>query len=331
MILTCMTAAVATLVLTPIVRQALLRFDMVDVPNSRSSHIATTARGGGIPVIVGTILGIVVSSAPVSRVTAALVGGAVALGVVGFVDDRRGLGPRVRLVAQVLVPAVAVASLFDGSGRSGLGLAFLAVLAVVWSVGYVNAFNFMDGINGISAVQASVAGTTFAILGESHDVPLLTATGLAIAASAIGFAPYNVWRTSVFLGDVGSYFIGSWLASLLIVSVAQGVNPLVAMGPFLLYLADTSTTIVRRALKGEDLLAAHREHAYQRLVQRGWSHVEVSVLAGLVMIATAGMMLAADGQSPSLLTGLFTAAAFLVFAFALLPNALDRLRPITSS
>lgn len=320
-----------SLILTPILRDALRRSGVIDVPNSRSLHTNVIVRGGGLAVAVATILAVVVSRVPLTSALVGVVGCALVLGAVGFVDDRSGLSAGPRLAAQLVFPAVALPLLVTGTSHDGV-IALVAIgAATLWSAAYVNAFNFMDGINGISTMQASVAGATFAILGESHDVPLLTATGLAIAASAIGFAPHNVWRTSVFLGDVGSYFIGSWLASLLIVAVAQDVNLLVAMGPFLLYLADTSTTIVRRALKGENVLAAHREHAYQRLVQRGWSHLDVTLLAGLVMIATAGLMLAADDQSPPLLVGLFAAAVLLALAFTLLPNALDRLRPVTPS
>lgn len=320
-----------SLILTPILRGALRRSGVVDVPNSRSLHTEVVVRGGGVAVVVAAILAVIVSRVPVTAALVGVVGCALVLGAVGFVDDRSGLSAGPRFAAQLIAPAVALPLLVTGTTHGG-AMALVAIgAAILWSAAYVNAFNFMDGINGISTMQASVAGATFAILGASHDVRLLTAAGIAIAASAIGFAPYNVWRTSVFLGDVGSYFIGSWLASLLIVAVAQDVNLLVAMGPFLLYLADTSTTIVRRALKGENLLAAHREHAYQRLVQRGWSHLDVTLLAGLVMIATAGMMLAADDQSPPLLVGLFAAAVLLALSFTFLPNALDRLRPVTPS
>lgn len=317
-------------ILTPIAREALKRFGVLDVPNDRSSHVVTVVRGGGVAVAVATLLAVAASPISFDAPLWGLIGAASALGVIGFVDDRSGLTAVPRLVAQVVVPALALPLLVSGSTRSGVAATVAVGIAIIWSAAYVNAFNFMDGINGISVAQAAVAGGFFAMVGDVYDLSTLKAAGLAIAGAAIGFAPFNIWRPSVFLGDVGSYFIGSWLASLVVVAIAQGVNPLIAVSPLMLYLADTSTTILRRAIRRENLLAAHREHSYQRLVQLGWSHAAVSLLATVVMAATAAMMLAARTSSSILLVGVFATATLVALAFCLLPNALERIDPVPS-
>ncbi len=320
-------ALLSSLALTPVVRQLLLRSDVVDRPNVRSSHRTVTARGGGIAVVVATLAAVAISSIEFGSTMVGLAGAAVVLGGVGFADDRFGLGAVPRLSAQLVVPAVALPLLVSGGLPGGARGALLAGLAVFWSIGYVNAFNFMDGINGISVVQAVTAGLSFALIGEWHDLPILTAGGLAIAGACAGFGPFNVWRASIFLGDVGSYFIGSWLASLLIVAVADGVAPTVAIGPFLLYIADTATTVIRRARRGERLISAHREHAYQRLVRRGWTHLQVSGLAGVVIAATSGSMLATESSPPAVRAAAFAASVALVLSFTALPATLQRRNP----
>src|SRR5207244_9022591 len=81
---------------------------------------------------------------------------------------------------------------------------------LIWVVAYTNAFNFMDGINGISAAQVIVAGGYFGIVGTQRHVPLLAAGGFVAAGAAAAFLPFNFPKATVFLGDVGSYFLGAW-------------------------------------------------------------------------------------------------------------------------
>src|SRR5207248_1189863 len=76
----------------------------------------------------------------------------------------------------------------------------------LWLVAYVNAFNFMDGIDGISVAQAAVAGAALYLVGRGEHVPALATAAAILAGAALGFAPLNVPRARLFLGDVGSYF-----------------------------------------------------------------------------------------------------------------------------
>jgi len=103
--------------------------------------------------------------------------------------------------------------------------------------------------------------------------------------------PFNAIRPKIFLGDVGSYSIGFWLSATALLLWDSGASPVVLLGPFLLYLMDTSTVLFRRWRRGDSLFEAHREHAYQRLHQSGWSHVAVSALCGLLTISTSVLML----------------------------------------
>jgi UDP-GlcNAc:undecaprenyl-phosphate/decaprenyl-phosphate GlcNAc-1-phosphate transferase len=161
--------------------------------------------------------------------------------------------------------------------------------AVFWIVGFVNAYNFMDGIDGISVAQAFGAGATWFAVGTVEDIPVLAAGGAIVAGAVLGFAPYNLPRARMFLGDVGSYFVGAWLATVAILGLRAGIAPEAVLAPLALYAADTGATLARRVARGELWYQPHRDHAYQRLGDAGWSHVQTSALVA-ACIVTCGLL-----------------------------------------
>lgn len=311
------------LVLTPVIRWGLIRWRLIDVPNARSSHAAPVPRGGGIAVAIAASAAMLLGDRSASA-TAILLG-ALTLGVVGLVDDRVSLPTTPRLVAQVVVPAGAMAWLLAESSIGDPWTIALGIVGVVWCAGYVNAFNFMDGINGISAAQALGAGLTLAALADRLGVDPLVDTSLAVAGAVLGFAVFNV-AGRIFLGDVGSYFLGFWLAASAVVAVARDVPVESVLTPFVLYVVDTGTTLVRRWRRGADVREAHREHAYQRLHQLGWSHLSVSLLvASVVGVSGAIGVAVADAGRPVRLVGL-AVAVVLAGCFVAAPAAFARSR-----
>ncbi|MDW3215094.1 MAG: hypothetical protein R8G01_13910 [Ilumatobacteraceae bacterium] len=271
-------AGVVALAGTPAVVWLAHRWSLIDEPNHRSSHSAPIPRGGGIAIVVAVIVAVVVADGTSDAVIGALAGAGL-LGATGLLDDRFGLPAMPRLLVQLVTPVVATLVVVD---RTGVTLAVAVIVAAVAVPAYVNAFNFMDGINGISGTQAAIAGTLLAAVAHSRDLPNLQIAGLAVCGASLGFLPFNAVRPKIFLGDVGSYFLGFWLAALALLLVDDGAPVVVIVAPFMLYLADTSTVLVRRARRGERLMDAHREHAYQRLTQAGWSHVSVTLLCAAV-------------------------------------------------
>ena len=279
-------AGVVALVGTPAVVWLAHRWSLIDEPNHRSSHATPIPRGGGIAIVVAVVVGVVVADGTSDAVIGALVGAGV-LAATGLLDDRFGLPAAPRLLVQLVTPIVVALAVVD---RSGWALAVAVIVAGVAVPAYVNAFNFMDGINGISGTQAAIAGTFLAAVAHSRELPNLQIAGLAVCGASLGFLPFNAVRPKIFLGDVGSYFLGFWLAALALLLVDDGAPVVVVVAPFLLYLADTSTVLIRRARRGERLMDAHREHAYQRLTQAGWSHLAVTLLCAAVSGAAAIIM-----------------------------------------
>lgn len=270
------------LVLQPLLIPWLRRRGVMDIPNQRSSHATVTPRGGGLAVVVALGAGLLVSQ-PDSQILLAYLG-CVALGALGMVDDFRGLDPKLRLALLLVVGGVAGAVL-----GSPLPFVLAVPMMALWTTTYVNAFNFMDGINGISGLTGVVAGASYWAMGDVLGDPSLEALGAALGGACLSFLPFNVPRARVFLGDVGSYAIGFAIAALAWLAWSARAPAWVALAPTLVYLADTGTTLLRRWRRGEPLTQAHREHAYQRLVQGGSSHVRVAVLVAGVQVGVAAV------------------------------------------
>jgi UDP-N-acetylmuramyl pentapeptide phosphotransferase/UDP-N-acetylglucosamine-1-phosphate transferase len=281
-------AAALVLAFAPVLRGFLARARVVDVPNDRSSHVEETIRGGGVAVGLGCALAGALSTQIVSSPRMGLLLVAGGMGLVGLVDDIRPSPPVPRLIAQAVIAAASSVWLCKSLHGSALWQGLLWVGACAWIITYVNAFNFMDGINGISVAQATVAGLVWFGVGEARHVPAFSAAGIIVAAAAAAFAPFNLRRSHMFLGDVGSYFLGAWLAAAAVIGVRAHIPPEAVLAPLALYCADTLTTLFGRLRRGEPLMEAHREHAYQRLVQAGWSHNQASLAVGLVIALCGG-------------------------------------------
>lgn len=266
-------STVSTAAAGPLVRSWLHRRQSFDHPNGRSLHTVPTPRGGGLACAVGAVSGAIAARSTWRGVSPEWVGSSTALGAVGRVDDVVGLPAVPRLSVQIGSGALVGAR---AGGVFGSAVGALAMPAIV------NAFNFMDGINGISGGTAAAWGVSVAA--GNAGASQARAQGAVTAGMALGFLPYNVPRASMFLGDVGSYLFGGGIATTVIqCSFNQGKlnsdGAIAAIAPLAPYLADTGTTIVKRASRGESITQAHREHVYQRLVKETeWPHWLVSAL-----------------------------------------------------
>lgn len=262
----------------PVALALLTRCDVLDHPSQRSSHVVPVPRGGGVAPALGALVAIAVTTSVPATGRAAIVVAAAGLGLIGLIEDLVGISALLRLAVQFLAAAVAAPFAFHAMTGGVPWRVVFALAVVVWLVAYVNAYNFMDGIDGISVAQAVGAGITWFLVGRYVDSRILAAGGIIVAGAALGFGPFNVPRARMFLGDVGSYFIGAWLATVAVLGLGAGMPVEAVLAPLALYMADTGTTLLRRVLRGERWYLPHRDHAYQRLTDGGWSHVRASGL-----------------------------------------------------
>ncbi len=216
---------------------------------------------------------------------------------ISWLDDVRSLPNRVRFAIHGL-SAILVVLVFGYwrvvpiplVGPVDFGLLGFA-LTFFWIVGLTNAYNFMDGIDGIAGGQAVVAGAGWVILAWLTEQPLVGALGLFVAASSLGFLGHNWPPARLFMGDVGSAFLGFSFAVLPVIAAREDSR--LAVGGLLLvwpFVFDAGFTFLRRLRRGENVFAAHRSHLYQRLVIAGHTHRYVSTL--YIGLAVAGLALA---------------------------------------
>ena len=221
-----LTAFALSLVATPLCRAAARRFGLLDRPNERSSHQRVVPRGGGTAIALSVLVALWLARpfwADRPGALAILLGG-VALALIGLADDRAGLSAFTRLVAQLGVVGLVVLRVggFErvplpallGHHLGPLGTA----ATVLWIVAVVNFYNFLDGIDGLAALQAVVTGAGVLLAGFDPFAALLAA---ALVGAAAGFLPFNWSPASIFLGDIGSYFLGYTLAALPLLAPPQ--------------------------------------------------------------------------------------------------------------
>jgi len=206
------------------------------------------------------------------------------IAAIGFIDDWRSISSAVRLTVHFAAAALALALLggappvqVGGSMISlGAGGAVLAAVAMVWTI---NLFNFMDGIDGIAASEAIFvlcAGSGLALHFGHSTGP--AASGLLLAAASLGFLIWNWPPARIFMGDVGSGYLGYGIA---VLALACGhdnpVAPLVWLTLGGVFFVDATVTLTRRLIRGERVDKPHRTHAYQWTARSWASHGRVTV------------------------------------------------------
>lgn len=267
---------------------------LMDVPNERSSHTISTPRGGGLAIVASSVaaMGFAVAVGVISAsLFIALAGGGAAVAVVGFLDDRSSLSAGTRLLVHFVAGAWAVAwvghvGVLEVGGaviRLGALGYVLSVIAVVW---FLNIFNFMDGIDGLAASEAvficAVAAVLSSYLGLNRPT---VAVGTIFGGAAAGFLIQNWPPAKIFMGDVGSGYLGFVIG---VLALANGSRSPAALWTWLIvagvFVVDSTVTLIRRMLRGERLSVAHRTHAYQILAKKGGhAAITLSVIALDVM------------------------------------------------
>jgi UDP-N-acetylmuramyl pentapeptide phosphotransferase/UDP-N-acetylglucosamine-1-phosphate transferase len=233
-----------------------LRRRLLDQPNARSSHHVPTPRGGGVVfVLVGSLLSLALGAGTSSWIPLTCC----PLALVGLLDDRFNLPAAWRYAAQVATAGVLVAMAAVPLPIWALPLVLVAITAVI------NFTNFMDGLDGLVALCGVV---------------LMASVGLwPVAGALLGFLAWNWSPAKVFMGDVGSTWIGAVFAGM----VLQQPGPWEAVSLLLVgfpLLGDALTCVLRRLQAGQPVFQAHRLHLFQRLQRGGWPHARVTLVYG---------------------------------------------------
>jgi len=260
---------------------------LLDQSNARSSHSQPTPRGGGVVFVLVaasasaiSLFGAVFSGLPgllgslFAMLALPLL--ALPLAVVGFLDDHHNLSSGLRYGVQLVTALLLILVSPLPLPRLALPLLLIAVTAVI------NFTNFMDGLDGLVAGCMAVALSAL-LLRLTSPWPLWSLVG-----ALVGFLLWNWSPAKVFMGDVGSTFLGAVYAGLVLQAPSwpEALGLLLVATPL---LGDAFLCVPRRLLAGQRVFQAHRLHLFQRLHQAGWPHARVSTL---YIIATAVLSLA---------------------------------------
>ncbi|HEX9670163.1 MAG TPA: glycosyl transferase [Thermoanaerobaculia bacterium] len=293
---------------------------LLDLPNPRSSHREPRPRGGGLGIVCGVAAGVAAASWTAGGFGASIrvvLWAALLVAAAGLWDDLRPLPAWPRLLVQTAA-AVLVVAACGGLERLplpppadvALGAAG-APLAVLWLVAVTNFFNFMDGLDALAPGQAVLS---LALLAWALWPGGAAGLSLVAAAATAALLLRNWTPARLFLGDVGSSFLGLLLAGLPFAGPPAERPRLVLLVAvsLALFLLDPVATLWRRWRRGAPLTVAHREHAYQRLVAPERSHAPV--VSGLLATGLLLSLLAAAGYALPSLAWPVVAAALLLFA-----------------
>lgn len=275
-----------------ITRFMILRLYVIDVPTERSSHDIPTPKSGGIAIVAAFSAGVLAIFMIAEKTMImkpyffGFVFSSLLIAGISFYDDLRSKPYTFKLKAQLLAAGVVLTSglIIDEFVLPFAGIVVLGWMSypvtLLWILGFTNAFNFMDGLDGLAAGVAVIAGAFLCIITYSQGSLFVYITCYTLVAGILGFLVYNFPPARIFMGDVGSAFIGFCFAVLAVIAARYDhshtsyfVVPLL----FFNFIYDTSFTLVRRSLRGENLAEAHKSHLYQIFHQLGYSPHFVSV------------------------------------------------------
>ena len=226
--------------------------------------------------------------------------GVIALALVSWLDDRKGVNPAIRLGVHLLVAAFGYfvigisfkvpPVLFNGMLPLWLEQAVI-IIAFAW---FMNLYNFMDGIDGITGVETISIATGVCLLMTVTGIldPSLDMLTLLLTGTCLGFLVFNWHPAKIFMGDVGSVPLGFLTGYMLLNLALKGCFASALILP-LYYLADSGITITRRALRGEKIWQPHRRHFYQKAALAAGRHDKVVLWIALGNVALIGAALLA--------------------------------------
>lgn len=297
----------------PLWRAVCRRRGWVDDPGARKIHQVPVPLAGGLAILCGLLLPLIalglalqlqfLAPAAADRLLyglqhraaqlAAILGGAIGMTLLGWIDDRIELRPLRKFAGQLLIAALVAASgvritLFVESAI------FSYAVTILWILTVTNALNFLDNMNGLCAGLGVIASVQFGVVAAAQDHYLVAALAFLIAGAVAGFLPFNYPRATAFLGDAGSHLIGFLLAVLAILPhfhSPENPRPLAVVGPLLILavpLLDLAWVVVLRWRAGQPFYVGDTNHISHRLVRRGWTRPRaVAVIWALAAVVGA--------------------------------------------
>lgn len=212
-------AVTLSYILTPAIRRIAVRYDIMDMPDDRKIHSEATPLLGGLAIMI-SLCGSLIANMLLDQEMIALLCGGIILGIMGAVDDCKGLPARLKLLVQIIVVLILI---YNGvllhllPPKTTWGFFCNLILTVIWIVGLTNAMNFFDGMDGLATGLSAVIALFIGVVAFQTQQPFMGWIAIAVLGSCLGFFPFNFRLrrpAAIYLGDTGSTFLGFVLASL---------------------------------------------------------------------------------------------------------------------
>lgn len=271
---------------TPIARRIAPRLGVMDQPTPRKVHAQPMPLLGGAAIVIASLLTLwLLLDRFEFQQLVSIVLGAALMALIGFYDDRWGLRPSLKLIAQI---AAAMILIISGVKVTALPTEWLNItITLVWVVGLTNSLNLLDNMDGLSSGVAAVCASFFVVMAALSGQIYVGALAAALLGATLGFLVYNFNPASIFMGDTGSLFLGFMLAAVGIklrfpanVPFVTWMVPIIVMG---IPIFDTTLVFISRLRRGKNpLTTPGQDHLSHRLVARGFTTREAVMTHYLV-------------------------------------------------
>lgn len=289
-------AGIVSFLLTPLLCRLAPRLGAIDKPDSRKVHHTLMPRLGGVAIYGGFLAAFWLLGFHQNACLGLFLGGTFIM-LVGVADDIKGLSPRLKLAGQIIAAIILVASgvrveFLTNPFEGVFILGKLAIpVTILWVVGVTNALNLVDGLDGLAAGTSLIASVTIAAVAWLHGEMVVALFSLALAASILGFLPFNFYPARIFMGDSGSMFLGFNLAALAVIGLTKSATlislfiPVVILG---LPIMDTFLAIIRRYLNRKPIFVADKGHLHHLLLAQGLTQRQAVGIIYLVDVCLGG-------------------------------------------
>ncbi|MGD1089131.1 MAG: MraY family glycosyltransferase [Verrucomicrobiota bacterium] len=300
-------ALITTLFALPLWRKWCLRTNLVDDPGQRKIHDIPIPLAGGFAVLTGILLplaaGAIFLKLGILKISSAslivhginrraielgvIAFGAIAVTVLGWLDDKHELKPLSKFTGQFLI-ALLVAIACKRITLFVPNIFFSYTITILWLLTIMNAFNFMDNMNGLCAGLGVIGALLFAFIAATDGEYLVALIAFLACGALIGFLPYNFPNARAFLGDAGSHLTGYLLAVLAILPhfyTKQNPHPLAVLSPLFVLaipLLDLASVVILRMRAGKPFWIGDTNHLSHRLVRAGLSRTHAVLLIWLI-------------------------------------------------
>ncbi len=258
----CLLVFVFSAVLTGIYRHFAKKKSVLDIPEARSSHFRLITRGGGLAVVI-SFIGVILLNPPMPNLYWSLVLGGGLIALIGFIDDLSHIPPQWRLLYQAIAVLCPVILIHGGAMPFPAWIAFpLTFIALIW---LLNLFNFMDGIDAIAGTELFAVAFAIALLLINQQQFDIATYLLILGFAVLGFLAWNMPPARIFMGDVGSSFLGFVIGVFALYTVVEGMlNIFTWLIMLACFIGDTTFTLMRRMIRGDAWYEGHCTHSYQK-------------------------------------------------------------------